>query len=268
MTLQEINEQIRQTRLSLDAILDGLSAREIGDQYGNIVAIEKLNHTAKLLETLLHIRTRIALDGIEADLRSTPASSSPVSDSAPEPTIKAAGDYAAPRVTQNDIEKQIVVEHYFTARGAVATAGAVQVGSQTDESIRALMCLTFCVLVLRNGFTVTGESICASPDVFDTEHERMIARRNAQDKIFALEDYRLKTDLHRAAQAGESHGVAQSSSQSTENQQKSFEQAARPLIKWLAENVHPHHSVYVTSTHAELLEGSCCTGQITEYLRD
>ncbi|NIG76770.1 hypothetical protein F3J34_24700 [Klebsiella sp. Ap-873] len=35
----------------------------------------------------------------------------------------------------------------------------------------------------------------------------------------------------------------------------SFEEVAKPMIKWLAENVHPHHSVIVTSTHAELLEG-------------
>lgn len=40
-----------------------------------------------------------------------------------------------------------------------------------------------------------------------------------------------------------------------EGKQTSFEQAAEPLIKWLAENVHPHHTVIVTSTGAELLQG-------------
>ena len=39
--------------------------------------------------------------------------------------------------------------------------------------------LTFCVLVLRNGFTVTGESACASPENFDAEIGRRIARENA-----------------------------------------------------------------------------------------
>lgn len=34
-----------------------------------------------------------------------------------------------------------------------------------------------------------------------------------------------------------------------------FAQAAEPLIKWLAENVNPHHSVIVTATGAELLSG-------------
>lgn len=35
----------------------------------------------------------------------------------------------------------------------------------------------------------------------------------------------------------------------------SFELAVRPLMEWLAENVHPHHVVMVTATSAELLEG-------------
>ncbi|MBU9829844.1 hypothetical protein J1779_07855 [Rahnella sp. FC061912-K] len=35
---------------------------------------------------------------------------------------------------------------------------------------------------------------------------------------------------------------------------KEFEEAAKPLIKWLAENEHPHHTAIVSSTHAELLE--------------
>ena len=39
--------------------------------------------------------------------------------------------------------------------------------------------LTFCVLVLRNGFTVTGESACASPENFDAEIGRKVARANA-----------------------------------------------------------------------------------------
>lgn len=58
-------------------------------------------------------------------------------------------------------------------------------------------------------------------------------------------------------------------SQSEENTvlRVSFEEAAKPLIKWLAENVHPHHTVIVTSTSAELLEGSM-SFQTEEYLKD
>ena len=51
-------------------------------------------------------------------------------------------------------------------------------------------------------------------------------------------------------------------------QQEAFKVAALPMIKWLCENVHPHHSVIITPTNAELLEGSCSTGEILDYLKD
>ncbi|MGE4944095.1 hypothetical protein [Yersinia enterocolitica] len=41
--------------------------------------------------------------------------------------------------------------------------------------------------------------------------------------------------------------------------QISFEEASKPLIKWLAENVHPHHTVIVTSTGAELIRETFIT---------
>ena len=56
-------------------------------------------------------------------------------------------------------------------------------------------CLTVCCLTLQNGFTVTGESACASPENFDAEIGRKIARNNARDKIWALEGYLLKQKL-------------------------------------------------------------------------
>lgn len=58
--------------------------------------------------------------------------------------------------------------------------------------------LTVCCLTLTNGFTVTGESACASPENFDVELGQQIAFRNARDKIWALEGYLLKQRLHEA----------------------------------------------------------------------
>jgi hypothetical protein len=55
--------------------------------------------------------------------------------------------------------------------------------------------LTFCVLVLRNGFTVTGESACASPENFDAEKGRKIARKAAVDKCWPLMGYELRSTL-------------------------------------------------------------------------
>lgn len=59
----------------------------------------------------------------------------------------------------------------------------------------ALGLLTFCVLVLKNGFTVTGESACASPENFDAEIGRKIARQNAVNKIWPLMGYELRSRL-------------------------------------------------------------------------
>ena len=54
----------------------------------------------------------------------------------------------------------------------------------------------------------------------------------------------------------------------TEEQRRSFIEVAKPMIKWLNDNCHPHHTVVVTPTNAELLEGQCNTGQILEYVKD
>lgn len=59
----------------------------------------------------------------------------------------------------------------------------------------ALGLLTFCVLVLNNGFTVTGESACASPENFDAEIGKKIARQNAINKVWPLMGYELRSML-------------------------------------------------------------------------
>jgi hypothetical protein len=52
--------------------------------------------------------------------------------------------------------------------------------------------LTVCCLTLLNGFTVTGESAAASPENFDVEIGRKIARDNARGQIWAFEGYLLQ----------------------------------------------------------------------------
>lgn len=99
----------------------------------------------------------------------------------------------APRVTPADIEAAISSEHYFTAHQACA-AWAPDIHTITTLP-KPLSFLTFCVLVLQNGFTVTGESACASPENFDAEIGRKIARENAKQKIWVLEGYVLKSKL-------------------------------------------------------------------------
>lgn len=118
-------------------------------------------------------------------------------DSAIEAEIRAKG-LTAPRVTPADIEANIASESYFTA------ADGLRGSPGGDNHLLAeyvtypggpLSLLTFCVLVLRNGFTVTGESACASPENFDAEVGRKIARANAVNKIWPLMGYALKQRL-------------------------------------------------------------------------
>lgn len=87
----------------------------------------------------------------------------------------------APRVMPADIEATIAGEYF--------------VPHMESSMHPSLACLTICVLVLKNGFTVTGESACASPENFDAEIGQKIARANAVNKIWLLEGYLLKQRL-------------------------------------------------------------------------
>lgn len=98
-------------------------------------------------------------------------------DQAIEKEIQAKG-LTAPRITPQRIEEVIAGEQYHVFEGS---------------------CLTVCCLTLKNGFTVTGESACASPANFNAELGQKIARQKAQDKIWALEGYLLRQQLSEAA---------------------------------------------------------------------
>ncbi len=104
----------------------------------------------------------------------------------------------APRVTPAEIEAEIGSEWYFTAAEGCEGAAAAGVPYETQPPVGAgspLRQLTFCVLVLRNGFTVTGESACASPENFDAEIGRKVARENAINKVWPLLGFRLRDKL-------------------------------------------------------------------------
>lgn len=80
----------------------------------------------------------------------------------------------APRITPADIDAAIVSEQYHVFHDTT---------------------FTVCLLTLLNGYTVCGESACASPENFNAEIGRKIARDNARNKIWALEGYLLRSVL-------------------------------------------------------------------------
>lgn len=83
---------------------------------------------------------------------------------------------AKPRVTPADVEANIVDEWYVNA-GKSVNAQAGGTDKIPDDS--RLHCLTFCILLLRNGFVVTGESAVADSAQFDETLGRKVARKNA-----------------------------------------------------------------------------------------
>ena len=114
-------------------------------------------------------------------------------DGAIEQEIKAKG-LTAPRVTPDDLAANIASVHYFTALQGCYGQEVLD-GVEPVDVPDSLALLTFCVLVLQNGFTVTGESACASPENFDAEIGRKIAFENAKQKIWPLMGYALKNKL-------------------------------------------------------------------------
>ena len=83
----------------------------------------------------------------------------------------------APRITPDHLETVITSEQYHIFPNTTFTA---------------------CLLTLKNGYTVLGESACASPENFNAALGRKIARSNAVNKIWALEGYLLKEKLSNA----------------------------------------------------------------------
>lgn len=94
-------------------------------------------------------------------------------EAAIEAEIKEKG-LTAKRITPADLDAEIVAEDYHVFPGS---------------------CLTVCCLTLQNGFTVTGESACASPENFNAEIGQKIARSNAREKLWPLLGFRLRDQL-------------------------------------------------------------------------
>ena len=119
-----------------------------------------------------------------------------------EQEVKAAGADVAPRITPADIEANIASEWYFSPSdgvyGVAIGKGPHDVNDGPEPE--SLSLLTFCVLVLKNGFTVTGESACASPENFNAEIGRKVARANAVAKVWPLMGYALKEFMYQKAQ--------------------------------------------------------------------
>jgi hypothetical protein len=80
----------------------------------------------------------------------------------------------APRIAADDLDSKITGEQFH---------------------VFPFTSLTVCCLTLQNGYSVIGQSAAASPENFNEEIGRKIARADARDKIWALEGYLLRERL-------------------------------------------------------------------------
>lgn len=94
---------------------------------------------------------------------------------------------------ETDVEAEIQAKGLNAPRLSPALIDAAIVGE--DYHVFPGTTLTVCALTLRNGFIVIGESAAASPENFNEELGRKIARENARNKIWALEGYLLRDRL-------------------------------------------------------------------------
>lgn len=121
-------------------------------------------------------------------------------------------DTNAPAVTMEHIESQIDFEHYFTAFEGVIGEQVHHDGGETPELPVViqdeLRLMTFCIVILKNGFKVVGQASCASPERYNKEIGQKFARENAVQQLWQILGYELKTMLHTIKSA--EHGIDES----------------------------------------------------------
>jgi len=100
-------------------------------------------------------------------------------------------------MTDIDIERQIIEKGLTAPR--ITPENIEDVISDETYFIFPNTTVTICLLTLKNGYNVVGESACASPENFDKETGRNVAKANAKGKIWGLEGYLLKEHLHNKA---------------------------------------------------------------------
>jgi hypothetical protein len=104
--------------------------------------------------------------------------------------IEAAVHAVAPRVTLADVEAEVKYAAFARGTDLLETENGVP-----QEIIDALGCLTICVVITHSGFTITGTSACVSPENYNEDLGRRIAREEAVDKLWGFEGYVLRKSL-------------------------------------------------------------------------
>jgi hypothetical protein len=94
---------------------------------------------------------------------------------------------------EQDLEAEIVDKGLTAPRITPEMVDEEIVGAQYH--VFEVSCLTVCCLTLRNGFTVIGQSACASPENFDEDVGRKVSYSNARQQVRPFLAFRLRDQL-------------------------------------------------------------------------
>lgn len=86
----------------------------------------------------------------------------------------------------------VEAEYFYSGADAVG-AGA---SPMSPKIYQTLSLMTFCILIMKNGFKVTGESACVDPVNYNFELGKKYARENAISKLWPILGYELCTQLN------------------------------------------------------------------------
>lgn len=103
-------------------------------------------------------------------------------------------------VSKESIEAKIKSVYYFNGADAVKSA-FVNPSAIPADDLTNLGLVTYCVIILENGFKVEGVSACVDSAIYDEQKGRQYAYENAFNKIWELEGYLLRQVLHEQAQS-------------------------------------------------------------------
>lgn len=139
---------------------------------GGMIAVDPTNPVDKwyISERLFKENYILPQDAPEPKISLETMDGQPITEEQLEAKIKK-NNLNAPRLTPTDIDAVIETEQYYVFPGTT---------------------MTVCCLTLKNGYTVIGEGACISPENFRKDIGEQIAKKEAREKIWALEGYLLK----------------------------------------------------------------------------
>lgn len=110
---------------------------------------------------------------------------------------EAAAVAKAPRVTLADIEEAVCTVSYMDGQKFLSHASVVHNTGKQAPFPPNLAAFTICMVVLKNGWIVTGKSAPASPENFDLQLGMKLAREDALRQVWGFMGFNLRDALHR-----------------------------------------------------------------------